>query len=577
MHETIFTYITSAEAEYKQPIDILGWNWNMFDHVQQGFYYKHGRLLTGNSDFKPVKNIIRPILNLQYRAEDVDVKEITLYVDDKDNSHLSFFAKKYYEDVFLVENDLDYFLDEWKKARIDYGLGLAKDAGVIPENIPLESIAFCNQADILSGPIGILHSLSPSQLQDMKENGWGEESNGATITIDELLELVLKEETKEIKIYEVHGFMPERYLNDEGELTKHVCQVQIVGFYTKSDGNREGVILYRKAQNKMPFKKTIRDSVFGRACGFGGVEEIAENQTWVNYNQIRFREMLDAAAKIIMQTNDQSFRNKKLMDYDNLDVAVMEEGTTLSQVDTFPRNISLFEKYTQEWEAHAQVTGSANDSIMGESPNAGTPFKLQELVTQESHSLHDYRKGQYAKDVESVFRDWILPYISRQLRKDNVFLSSLSLEEMNEMVDKIAEMNARKRINRMGGLYAVSSEVVQMIIDEEKEAFMKDNKKFISILKDDFKNIPIRVKVNVAGKQKNLSMYTDKLVNIFRQIAVNPAVLDDPRMAKLFNKILEASGLEPMDFSNFKRKEQEQPQPQMAGQQLQNPNINQPV
>jgi len=90
------------------------------------------------------------------------------------------------------------------------------------------------------------------------------------------------------------------------------------------------------------------------------------------------------------------------------------------------------------------------------------------------------------------------------------------------------------------------------MIEQEKQAFMESPDYFIKILKDEFKDIPLRIKVNIAGKQKNLSMYTDKLVNVFRQIAVNPMVLDDPRMAKLFNKILEASGIEQMDFSNFK-------------------------
>lgn len=83
----------------------------MKDHIKTSFYYNHGRLLNGNDEDTPVKNITRPLLNLQFHAENIDVKDVMIYVDDPDDFHLSFLIKKYHDDVFTVENDLDTYFD----------------------------------------------------------------------------------------------------------------------------------------------------------------------------------------------------------------------------------------------------------------------------------------------------------------------------------------------------------------------------------------------------------------------------------------------------------------------------------
>ena len=77
----IFEYVIKEEANFILPVSVNGWEWSMKDHLKTSFFYKHGRLLTGNTDDKPVKNIIKPLLNLRYRAEEIDVKNIIIYSD----------------------------------------------------------------------------------------------------------------------------------------------------------------------------------------------------------------------------------------------------------------------------------------------------------------------------------------------------------------------------------------------------------------------------------------------------------------------------------------------------------------
>ena len=221
-YTSIFDYIVQQENTYEQPVNINGWDWSMKEHIKTSFYYHHGRLLNGNDEDTPVKNITRPLLNLQFRAEDLDVKDIVLYVDDPDNYHLSFLVKKYHDDVFAVENNLDEFLDEVKESKVVYGGGLAKKMNrARPEVIPLQSIAFCDQTNMLGAPLGFKHHMNPDELKAMEKQGWGKKENGADFTVDELLMLAtdtkvldkqtgqpIKSTTKRVEVYEVHGNLP---------------------------------------------------------------------------------------------------------------------------------------------------------------------------------------------------------------------------------------------------------------------------------------------------------------------------------------------------------------------------------
>ena len=583
MNDTIFNYIESQENEYTQPININGWQWSMKDHIQTSFYYKHGRLLGGNDEMTPVKNITRPILNLQYRALDTDKKDVVLYVDDPDSYHLSFLVKKYYDDVFCVENDLDTFFDEVKEASVDYGGGLAKKmAGARPENVDLQSIAFCDQTNLMSAPIGIRHYFNPSELKDMEQQGWGDTKNGATMSIDDLIELAEynKEDDPEtgienktsgayVEIYEVHGVLPKTYLDDSGDYSEYTRQMHIVGFYKGKSDKRRGVTLFRKEEAESPFKLHIRDKIFSRTLGFGGAEELFESQVWTNYDVIRMNDLLDSASKTILKGVGTDLKGRYpngLQDMDNLQIIELNEGEDLGQIDTTPRSMQLFNNDVNAWEQHAQRTGSATDPLLGEPAPSGTPFRAQERQVIEGKGIHQYRKEKYDRFLEEIHNDWIIPHISKEVTKGTKFLSELSTDEMRFVVDSLVKAESNKFIKELilSG-QPITNEQVELFKDKTRENLVKGgNKKFIEILKGEFKNKPLRVKVAINGATKDIAGATDKLVNIFRQIIANPEgfkqAMQMPEMAKTFNQILEFSGMSPALYAGLDKPALQAPQ-----------------
>jgi hypothetical protein len=52
-------------------------------------------------------------MRIKYAARAIDVKDILLYVDDPAKDHLSFLLKKFYDDIFVIENNLDEMVDQF--------------------------------------------------------------------------------------------------------------------------------------------------------------------------------------------------------------------------------------------------------------------------------------------------------------------------------------------------------------------------------------------------------------------------------------------------------------------------------
>lgn len=578
----VYEHIKNEEASFKANyITVVdGYEWNLYDHVRTTILYRDFNLKNGKTDFTPVKNIIRPILNLEFRATGFDVKDIAPFVNDKDEYYKSFLIKKYHE-IWAAENNIDEFIDRLVETYVTFGGALVKktNKSVKPEVVPWQIVAFCDQTDVMSGDICLKHSYSPSQLREMSDV-WD--------NVEDLIVLSENQKTpvgatkpnktpgKYIEIYELHTVLPESELPGDDEDKKYVPQLHIVGFYKDEKGKDEGITLFKGKELESPFRFIARDEIYGRALGMGGAEELFESQVWTNYSEIRKIQLLDASSKIIFKATDPNFSNRnKIRDMENMEIMTVSQGDVM-QLDTTPRSMALFDKSIVDWEAHAQMMASANESILGESPSSGTPFKLQELVTAESHSLHEYRKGKIANFVAELYRDWFIPDMKKRITSGTSFLSEIDLDDLTQVADNMVNQMANDIIKEkiLSGELVNPDEIEEMKRVQRERFMSAGNKRFVEILKGEFKKSKIDVDVNIVGKQKYIASMVDKLVNVMRQLISNPQALDDPRVAKIYNQILEYSGFSPIDYGvpNTRKQVEEAPPESRApvSQQLAN-------
>ena len=575
----VYQYITTEESSYQTmgvPI-VDGMEWKMFEHVKLSTLYKNSKFSTGVDDGeRPFKNIIRPILNVAYRSEGFDVKDIYAYVNDPDNYYKSFLVRKFHE-KWARANDIDTFIDELVESYVDYGGALVKNVDDIkPEVVPFQRLAFCDQTDILTGTICEKHQYSVDQLLEFKGK-WDDDAIDRAILSakeekggNQSSKLKSKTPGKYIEVYELHGMFPEDWLDEDGDEEKYTNQLHIVTYIEEEDNatnEKSGVTLFKGKEKKGIYKFLSRDEIYGRALGFGGIEELFEPQIWTNYNLIQQKEMLDVASIMMLQTADSSFANKnKITDMEKGEVAIHKQDMPLTQVNVQPINMVAFEKAAIAWEAQARTTGSANDAQLGVSPTSGTPFALQELVTSTGQGIHEYRRGKIATFVGEVYRDWILPHLTKEINKGDKWLEDLDLEEMQFIAESVSTKKANEKVVNMVIKYfdkngkAPTNEEIEMFKEVTKDNFLKSgNKKFIELVENELKKIPIDVSVNVAGKQKDLGKVASGLTNIFRQVFAAPEVLQDPGMSKLFNEIIESAGFSPVSFQGISNRPVQQP------------------
>lgn len=558
---TIYSFVEEQEAGMSRGIPLEdNWYWSMKDHIRRSFLYKHSQFEENNDDrdSRPFKNIIRPILNIAYRTEGFDVKDIEIYIDNADSYYKSFLVKKYHH-KWALQNAIDTFIDELVESFVDYGGVLVKNVkGVRPEVVDLRTIAFCDQTDILSGPFAIKHFYTPSALMDMASVGWG--TTGATMTLEQL---VLKGENtknrdkdtgetttpgKYIEVYEVHNVSERDFDITSEDSDPMIC---IIAFYDDESGQSHGVTLFKNKEPKLPFKFLKRDPIQGRALGWGGIEELFEPQMWTNFNEIHMMSMLEHASKVFYKTTDSKFKGQNLSNNVSGKIFDLTVGNDISQIDNQPRNLVAFTNAVREWDEHASIMGGASDLFLGQQPTAGTPFKSVETQLVEGKSLHIWRQGRISTFVDEIYRDWIIPHIGREVTKGARFLSELSADEMTTVARAVItnSANAKFKESLMNGKLPDPEEMA-MFKQVTLDSFMKGgSKKFMEILKDEMKGEKLDVSTNIAGKQKNLSLLTDKVVNVLRQFIATPQIRQDPEMMKLLNVILESSGLSPIAFA----------------------------
>lgn len=572
---SIFEYIKGEENKFLTDEIRIGdnWNWNFRSHVQLIFHLKNGIFFTGENEWlRSFKNIMEPILNLSYWTEDIEVKDVVFYIENDEGKVLSFLVKKYYEEVYLKEHDLDTLFDEITESDLDYGGVVVQQGAEIPEVLPLLSIAFCDQTDILGGPIGTKHYFSPDKFRKMSEYGWGEERNGATMSLDEICILATNEKEvlgqtgdknettgKNIEVYIVRGSLPEHYLYDDNNMEDYCNQIQVVAFYTDQNKRKQGVVIYRKKEEDSNLKFFTSKKVYQRGLGRGVGESLLHPQIWTNFLSIHKINLLEAASKIPLYTDDQSYTTKnKIQDMENLEITTIEDNKRIYQVPTAaPNNIQLIQGAINEWYEHAQVSGAAFDPIMGKESVSGTTFRGQERTVAQGQGLHNRRRGQRAKFLEEIFRDWIIPDIKKNLLKGKKFLATLTTEELRWVAEELSIVMSNKKIKDLilSGK-DVTKEQQDLLISLYKQSVLKKgNKQLIEILKGEFDGIEISMGINIAGKQKDLASLSDKLLSVFQFIFSNPAgfqqAMQIPALQKSFENILEFSGMSIGDFSSL--------------------------
>lgn len=565
MNKEVHDFIISEQTAFettKIPVT-SSYEWNMKDHIERCTNVALGWYHSGKNDgLRRYDDIVTPIINVAFRSEGFDVKDIVPYVNDIHDSYKSFLVKKRHPQ-WARKNELDTFIDEIVESSVIYDLVIVKNVNnVRPEVVPLQKIAFCDQTDALGGPICLKHQYSVAELTEFKGK-WDDTAIDEAIVMSRAEKVVMqannrvaKTPGKYIEVFELHGYLPESWLNENGNSSKYVNQVHIVCYYTSSDGNKNGITLFKGKTKGISniFKSLVIRKIHGRAMGKSIVESLFEPQVWMNYSAQRIQKLL-ASAINVFQTDSEEYGNQKLSSLPDNTILKHEPGKAITKVDGTPQNLTAFTNEQVNLQTQARILGSASEAQLGVNPTSGTPFALQNLVVQQGQGIHEYRQGKIATFVADVlYRDWILQYLVDDMNKGISFSEELSLDEMQEISDIIARNKAEDQIIKkiLDGELVTEATREELIVNYKEQFTRSGSRKFFEVIKGELEEIPLEVFVNIKSKQKYMAQDADKITNVIREVLRNPQAFQQvPGVAKAFNQLLENSGMSPIDFSQI--------------------------
>jgi hypothetical protein len=566
-YSDVFSYIKTQENEWKTariPLTTSK-DWSMREHIERCTNVANGWYHSGRNDgLRRYDDIVTPIINVAFRSEGFDVKDIIPYVNDISENYKSFIVKKLHP-KWARKHELDTFIDDVVETSVIYDLVLIKNVNnVRPEVVDLKTIAFCDQTDVMAGPICIKHQMTIADILGYKGK-WDDAQIDLAIAMAQFEksnnvsgEQVAKTPSKYVEVYELVGELPENWIKEDGEMNKYVPQKHIVCYYKSQDGSSNGITLF-KGKDK-PLNKTFKalkiDRVRskGRACGKSIVETLFEPQVWANYDAQKIKELLDSAFNVIISDSDE-LGNQKLNELKKNTILKQNKGDVTQVVTSNLQNLTYFANDKASLTQDARTLGSASDPSLGLNPVSGTPLGTTQTVIQQGEGIHEYRQGKITTFFADVlYPEWILEWLVADLNSGEKFSEELTLDEMLEVGETIATNQAEKRVKEMildGKI--VTMEDKQMLIDTIKQDFIKaGSRKFFDELKDEFKDIPVDVFVNIKGKQRYMAQNADKITNILREILANSqAFAQNPGIAKAFNQVLEESGMSAIDFTQI--------------------------
>jgi hypothetical protein len=589
-YQTLIDFITSEESSWKTKRIPLtdSKDWSMYEHIQRCKNVANGWFHTGKNDGeRPYDDLVTPIIDVAFRTEGFDVKDIQPYVNDAENYYKSFLVKKFHP-RWAKKNELDTIIDKAVETSIIYDLVIFKNVDGVPEVQPLEDIAFCDQADVLSGPLCFKKNYSPSELLNFKGK-WDDEK------IDEAILMARKDKVnvsrnqqkthtpgKYIEVYLLYGSLREDWLKEDGDPDKYVDSFYAVSFYTKADGEKDKVILYKGKSDPIDkmFDALKIDQVrsHGRACGKSIVERMFEPQVWNNYSSIKIKEKLDAAVDLFISDSEE-IGNQKLSQLPKNTILKQERGANTTRLNGEIKDMDKYMAHKDEMKQSARLLGSAGEAQLGVNPSSGTPFKLQDLVVQQGQGIHEYRQGKISTFfADRIYPKWTLPAMVKEMNQGDRWLDELTLEELQYVAEAVATKSANKKAVKLVLEKKPEDEITQEEVNDYREMVKQEwmqggNKRFLEAIKDELKNLPVNCNVNIAGKQAYLAQQADKLTNFIRAIIQNPqAFAQMPGLGKSINELAEKSGLNPIDFNFINQPLPAQPMnqsamPEMAGQQ----------
>lgn len=548
MEKKLFKEINQIISDYKSKhVEIIdGLSYNQFETLKKIEFYWNSRYLNGQKDelgkTKPFYNISKLATNVATRATDLDIKDVRVTSDNPDDRVRSMILNHELKNWFKEAN-FSYTLNTFGKTRAKYGGALVKKT-VIDGKLNIEVVDWKNvvtgQTSVEDEAIIEIHYMSPSELS--KKRGIWE-------NVDEAIEFAKKRNKKsetnedKITVYEVHGEFPQSLNPDIEDGDENTYERMV--YFIAGENETEQVVLWNEQEKENPYRFLAWDNVPGRALGIGVVEDGFEAQMWTNDAVMAEKNVMDLAGKVFIKTNSEQIGNNALTDLENGAVIKLEDGADANVMNLTPNSLPQFQNTIERWKAQYERATNTFDAVTGETLPSNTALGSVAIQSAQASSFFDYRREEAGIFWKNVLMDWVIPHLIKKINKKHILASDFSADEI-KLIDtafSINEANTRLKEAVLSGKIVTQEEYDQAI--EAFRTFIAEDgkRRYLDVPEDYFKGYEKKISIDITGESRNKQAQLQSLFTVFSQVAENPGILQDPNLNRIFNEMLELSGL----------------------------------
>lgn len=458
---------------------------------------------------------------------------------------------------WMKEENFGKWLNDWGWGLAKYGSIVSKfiekDGRLIPSIISWDRM-ICDPVDFHSGIRAEKLYFTPSEL---RKQGYDEDAVECAIErFQEIRENIEGEEidvkNEYVGVYEVHGELPLCYLTGREEDMDVYRQQMHVLFIEKNPKDKKNIeiTLYSGKEKKDPYYLSHLIEQEGRTLSVGAVESLFDPQWMVNHSMKQVKDQMDLASKMVSQTSDENFLGRNVAtDVETGSVLIHKQNEPLTQVNFQSHDIPNLLGILEHWKQGGKDIAGVHESVTGEQPPSGTPFRLQAMLSQEARGLFLLMRQNKGLHLEDIMRTYVIPYFKKTLKNSDELVAILDGEEL-ESFDKLSlpaklseELLFRLTPDHIPSREELMMEVGSMDRDMGHVRTMVPSKGDKTWM-DYFKDIDMdAIDIEITGESRDKNAVVSNLHAVFQQMMMAPQMFDPEDIRKVFNKLLDEIGM----------------------------------
>jgi len=469
------------------------------------------------------------------KSIDMDTKDFQMFGIGKTNYFQSWVLNALFKN-WARNNGFTMTLDETTEATASYGSSVWKKSKennkTVLKECSLKNLYFCPVVkNIIDTPVVELHYLTEGQIRKK----YPEQAKDILMAADK----AKGDDQKEVDSYEIWERWGE-YEEDDNFTYRH--------FIGAGKGEEEVIILDETISTDSEGKPTdfpYYDFHLGRFEGrwlrIGVVERLFVHQeranTLVNQNAI----ITELASLPLFITSDSETSGNVLMS------AVPGQVVTSSDLRQMPINNLVFNQFIAELEKierQADELCFINESISGETPPSGVPFRSVAVSSNAAKSTFKYIKASIGEKMAMVLKKEIIPEFIKTFKKENI----IDIKEVDadiRMFDDIllsAERDKRNKEKIKAGV-AYTLEDDEALKKDIAETVKREGRKIK--LEPDFFNLEWGIEMNATGDVVDKNTMNASIDSAIQDMIAAPAVVNTP----IYQQKLENNGIPPFRLS----------------------------